>query len=274
MKFSKIFATTAFFLLAEHSTAIEKSFSLTTDPLCVEFNEFNLEGRSEFVDTDNSGIPPAFGTPLITTGDMQVAAYGGKFVLSTGGYTGSKYKLQTFELQAVCTTLEDQTVPSAPECRVEIDLKFCRKLTIVGFPDDIKLEKRDRGRELQTQLFEPKRITTEDELNALVDKNEPQIDAYTYRQLSSDLRKAVPSFCYGTREGKLTGIGTGPGKYAITGGTRDLFGAFGQIDFELVPNFFSLGYDATTGDVNLELRDTKLQFCYERACGSGKFGCH
>uniref|UniRef100_A0A7S2H1J7 Uncharacterized protein n=1 Tax=Helicotheca tamesis TaxID=374047 RepID=A0A7S2H1J7_9STRA len=265
MKFSKIFATTAFFLLAEHSTAVEKSFSLTTDPLCVEFNEFNLEGRSEFVDTDNSGIPPAFGTPLITTGDMQVAAYGGKFVLSTGGYTGSKYKLQTFELQAVCTTLEDQTAPSAPECRIEIDLEFCRKLTVIGFVGDIK---DDRRRGLDHDEFYT--IGRRKDLIDLINENDPQIDVDTYRKIDPEL--LATNLCFGNREGKLTAIGTGPGHYAITGGTRDFFGAFGQINMEFQP--YGVEYDPETGDVNLEMHDTKLQFCYERACESGKFDCH
>jgi len=51
------------------------------------------------------------------------------------------------------------------------------------------------------------------------------------------------------------------------------FGAFGQIDFELSPSFPDTDYDGINGDVNLDLRDTVLQFCYETACGFGKFAC-
>eukprot|EP00957_Ditylum_brightwellii_P102594 7819105-Ditylum_brightwellii.AAC.1 len=273
MKLSKILTPGVFFVFfPEHGAAIEKSFVLTPDPVCIEFNEFNLEGRSEFVDTDNSGIPPTFIAPLITTGDMQISAYSGKFSLSSG-YTGSKFKLQQFNLQAVCTTLEDQTTPSAPECRIEIDLKFCRKLIVIAFPYDIIKTTGRNLRETQGDLFDKKYLSVE-ELDALIDENDPQIDAETFRRLDSESQQKISNFCYGTREGKLTAVGTGPEKYAITGGTRDFFGAFGQVDFALAPDFSHLDYDPTTGDVNLLLNDAKLQFCYERACGFGKFDCH
>uniref|UniRef100_A0A7S2H1K8 Uncharacterized protein n=1 Tax=Helicotheca tamesis TaxID=374047 RepID=A0A7S2H1K8_9STRA len=266
MKFSKIFATTAFFLLAEHITADEKSFSLRTDPLCVQFDKFDMEGRSQFVDTDNNGIPEYFGDPMITAGDMSVAAHRGKFSL-VGSYTGSKFDLRKFDMQAICMTLEDQAfVPfSAPECRIEIDLEFCRKLTVIGFVGDIK---DDRRRGLDHDEFYT--IGRRKDLIDLINENDPQIDVDTYRKIDPEL--LATNLCFGNREGKLTAIGTGPGHYAITGGTRDFFGAFGQINMEFQP--YGVEYDPETGDVNLEMHDTKLQFCYERACESGKFDCH
>eukprot|EP00545_Synedropsis_sp_CCMP1620_P010040 CAMPEP_0119013840 /NCGR_PEP_ID=MMETSP1176-20130426/9074_1 /TAXON_ID=265551 /ORGANISM="Synedropsis recta cf, Strain CCMP1620" /LENGTH=202 /DNA_ID=CAMNT_0006966961 /DNA_START=136 /DNA_END=744 /DNA_ORIENTATION=+ len=105
--------------------------------------------------------------------------------------TQTFFKVLGMEVQSICTVVTNGS--NAPSCHIEVDLNFCiRRCTI-------------------------------DETGKIEQKDDQVLDVQT-------LVDPIPYDCSRVFKGSFTATGTGPEAYAITGGTGDLFGAFGEWD--------------------------------------------
>jgi len=269
-------------------------------PICAKFEEMNVAGTGEYVNTDGDSISPP------TTGDMSIT-------FSLTGVTGGSYPTQThwreidLEMNAVCVVKEDQPPfgdphdpGSAPVCFYEAQMSFCRPwftfppgLTPVKIPRDrvvdiealLSKEQTDPGRrtqsavrggdkaviaevaeskpedpQLQKNVFEEVETKQDDVEAVLVNQSLIDEDRDLFEPLKG---KYVPyNKCFGKRKGGFTAHGTGSQNIRITGGTGGLFGAFGQI---ITPvSGINIAYtNYTTGDIEYNF-DMGLEICFYR----------
>lgn len=277
------FQTASAIFLSLASAVVGQYDSVIPGPVCARFKQFELTGLGEFVDTDNN--------LALSQGDMSISASAITGTTASGKYPNQQFfRNLNIDMNAVCVATTD--IPSAPVCFYEAEFSFCRSLIIVAEPDDIRVERVKRSDTIQnfdelvedfkrgnkpglrrTQErvignrpvsgeFEP--IDTESELIESVSVkqvykgNEALFDSICP---SLNCRIAFNFLCFDTRVGGFTAHGSGDQNIKITGGTGDLFGAFGQIKTP------ASGITTTpvgfTGDVTFAF-DAEIELCYYR----------
>ena len=159
--------------------------------------------------------------------------------------------------KSVCVTTFDQIFPNfgAPTCFYEFEMQFCRVFYFVYPPlEEIKkvprtkviseekilnaLEKGGRGRNRRTQRDSfatnvANDVVAKDDGEDLVDafqidENFAKNNEALVAQVCPNLGCWCPAY-FDCKRGGFTGHGSGPDPIEITGGTGQLFGAFGQV---------------------------------------------
>jgi len=247
-------------------------------PVCAKFAPIKFLGDAEFVNTDDS-----FGA-YATTGDMSIGQV-------YSAQVGSNYPNQfpvfgniAANYKSVCVTTFDQIFPNfgAPTCFYEFEMGFCRVFSTIQYPPlaEIKkvsreeviseekilfaLEQGDRGRKRRTQRDSFATNDTKDDGEDLVDAF--QIDESFAKNNEALVKQVCPNlgcWCpayFDCKKGGFTAHGSGPDPIEITGGTKKLFGAFGQI---ITPTPFDIGMmSPLTGDLADSSIDMQIEICY------------
>mmetsp|Transcript_14315 Transcript_14315/g.20843 ORF Transcript_14315/g.20843 Transcript_14315/m.20843 type:complete len:291 (+) Transcript_14315:246-1118(+) len=252
-------------------------------PVCAKFAPIKFLGDAEFVNTDNS-----FGE-YATTGDMSI---GQVYSAQLGPNYPNQFPVFAnifANFKSVCVTTFDQIVPNfgAPTCFYEFQIGFCRVNSAIIYPplEEIKkvsreeviseekilyaLEKGDSGRKRRTQrdtfaTDQAKDVVAKDDGEDLVDAF--QIDDKFAKNNEALVAQVCPNlgcWCpayFDCKKGGFTAHGSGPDPIEITGGTRGLFGAFGQI---ITPTDFDIGtMSPLTGDLSDSSIAMQIEICY------------
>lgn len=176
---------------------------------------------------------------------------------NNNGFTGVNA-----QFKSVCVVTKDQSFPfTSPTCFYEFEFGFCRPLLHYAYPDKVEKQYLRRSEvipeekvlavinEIEKGGRRGRRTQERDEEKKLPDiapKNEDQdeelIEAIQltaeFAEFSKLNQAVVDQLCpaygcfipfYICRQGGFTAHGSGPDHIEITGGTYDLFGAFGQV---------------------------------------------